>query len=135
MKTILNAIWLIFAGIPMAIGYGVAGVLLAMTIIGMPFAIASFRLASYALWPFGRTAIPNPNAGAGSAIGNLLWFLFAGWWLALAHLASAFFLAVTIIGIPLAIAELKMIPLALAPLGKIVVPTHAVSQTPTFVYA
>ncbi|MCL1801820.1 MAG: YccF domain-containing protein [Promicromonosporaceae bacterium] len=118
MKTLLNIIWFLLAGLPMAIGYFVAGLVLAVTIVGIPFAIAAFRLASYSLWPFGRTVVNSPVAGAGSAVGNLLWVLLAGWWLALAHLASAAALAVTIIGIPLAIAEVKLIPLALFPMGK-----------------
>ena len=126
MNTLLNIIWFFVAGLPMAIGYAVAGLLLALTVVGIPFAVAAFRLASYSLWPFGRTVVPQPQAGAGSALGNMLWLVLAGWWLALAHAVSALGLAATIIGIPLAIAELKLIPLALFPLGKQVVPTaHA----------
>ena len=123
MKTILNVIWFLLGGLPLALGYAFAGLLLSITIIGLPFGIAAFRLASYSLWPFGRTVVPQPNAGAGSGLGNVLWFLLAGWWLALIHATSALALAATIIGIPLAIAEIKLIPLALFPLGKTIVPT------------
>jgi uncharacterized membrane protein YccF (DUF307 family) len=92
-------------------------------IITIPFGIASFRMAGYALWPFGRTIVDRPNAGAMSTIGNVIWILVAGWWLAIGHLTTAAAQAVTIIGIPLAIANLKMIPVSLVPLGKQIVPT------------
>ena len=124
MKTLLNIIWFLLAGLPMAIGYAVAGLILAVTIVGIPFAIAAFRLAGYSLWPFGRTVVPTSTSGVMSGLGNVLWFLLAGWWLAVAHALSALALAVTIIGIPLAIAELKLIPLALFPLGKQIVPSR-----------
>jgi len=125
MKTILNIVWFFFAGLPLAIGYAIAGLLLAIPVITIPFSVAAFRLAGYSLWPFGRTVVPRPGAGAGSALGNILWFVLAGWWLALAHLISGIALAVTIVGIPLAIADFKMVPIALAPLGKAVVPTRS----------
>lgn len=121
MKTLLNLIWFFFAGIWLALGYVVAGILLAIPIITIPFSVASFRLAGYVLWPFGRTIVPRRDAGVGSALGNVLWVLLAGWWLALEHLLTGIALAVTIVGIPMAIANFKMIPAALAPLGKAVV--------------
>jgi len=124
MKTILNIVWFFFAGLPLAIGYAVAGLLLAIPVITIPFSVAAFRLAGYSLWPFGRTVVPRPGAGAGSALGNLLWLLLAGWWLALEHLVTGVLLAITIVGIPMAVANFKMIPVALAPLGKAVVPTR-----------
>ncbi|MFF9125862.1 YccF domain-containing protein [Streptomyces sp. NPDC014889] len=123
MKTILNLIWLVLSGFWLFLGYFLAGVLLCITIIGIPFGIAAFRIAVYALWPFGYTTVERRGAGAPSFIGNVLWLVLAGWWLALEHIAVAIALAVTIIGIPFAIANLKMIPVALFPLGREIVPT------------
>ncbi|MFI9603058.1 YccF domain-containing protein [Streptomyces sp. NPDC004069] len=124
MKTILNVIWLVLSGFWLFLGYFLAGVLLCITIIGIPFGIAAFRIAVYALWPFGYTTVERRGAGAPSLIGNVLWLILAGWWLALEHIAVAIALAVTIIGIPFAIANLKMIPVALFPLGREIVPTN-----------
>lgn len=121
LNVLLNIIWLILAGIPMALGYMLAGLICCILIITIPWGIASFRIANYVLWPFGRTVVQKPSAGAASAIGNVIWILVAGWWLAIAHLASALALFVTIIGIPLAIAELKIIPVTLTPLGREIV--------------
>ena len=87
--------------------------------------VASFRIANFAVWPFGRTYVDKPTAGVGSTIGNIIWFLLAGIWIAIAHIGTAIALAVTIIGLPLAWANLKMIPLALFPLGKQIVPESA----------
>lgn len=123
MKTLLNLIWLLFGGIWLALGYVLAGIICCVLIVTIPFGIASFRMASYALWPFGRTLVDHPRAGAWSAIGNVIWILVAGWWLALGHVTTAIAQAVTIVGIPLAIANLKMIPVSLVPLGKEIVPT------------
>ncbi|RNF94268.1 YccF domain-containing protein [Streptomyces botrytidirepellens] len=123
MKTILNIIWLVFSGFWMACGYVLAGLLLCITIIGIPFGIASFRIAGFALWPFGRTAVPRRDAGAASCVGNVLWLVLAGWWLALAHIVTGVLLCVTIIGIPLGIANFKLIPISLTPLGHDIVPT------------
>ncbi|WP_432044618.1 YccF domain-containing protein [Streptomyces asiaticus] len=123
MKTLLNLIWLVLSGVWMAILYLLAGVLLFVTIIGIPFAIASWRIAGFALWPFGRTAVPRRDAGAPSCVGNVLWLVLAGWWLALGHLLTGVALCVTIIGIPLGLANFKLIPISLAPLGHEVVPT------------
>ncbi|AQW52587.1 MULTISPECIES: YccF domain-containing protein [Streptomyces] len=123
MKTLLNLIWLIFAGVWMAILYVFAGVLLCLTIIGIPFALASWRIAGFALWPFGRTTVPRPGAGAASCVGNVLWLILAGWWLALGHLLTGVALCLTIIGIPLGLANFKLIPISLAPLGVDIVST------------
>jgi uncharacterized membrane protein YccF (DUF307 family) len=123
MKTILNLIWFVFAGIELAIAYAIAGLLLLIPIVTIPFALASFRIAGYALWPFGRTVVDRPTAGAPSVIGNVLWVLLAGWWLALGHLITSIPLFLSIIGIPLGWANLKMIPVSLMPLGKMVVRT------------
>ncbi|MCA1220649.1 YccF domain-containing protein [Streptomyces sp. 8L] len=123
MKTILNIIWLVLSGFWMFLGYLAAGVVLCITIIGIPFGVAAFRIGTYALWPFGRTAVDRRDAGAGSLVGNVLWVVLAGWWLALGHIFTGIALFVTIIGIPLALANFKLIPLSLMPLGKEIVPT------------
>ncbi|GAA2129818.1 YccF domain-containing protein [Kitasatospora kazusensis] len=120
---VLNVLWLILCGIWMAIGYAIAGIVCCVLIVTIPFGIASFRLAGYVLWPFGRTTVVRDDAGAPSCVGNVIWLVFAGWWLALGHIATAIALALTIIGIPFAWANLKMIPISLMPLGREVVPT------------
>ena len=125
MRLLLNLIWLVFGGLWLALAYVLAGVLLCIPIITIPWAVASFRIAGYTLWPFGRTIVAKPSAGVGSFLGTVVWFVLAGWWLALAHIVSAVALAVTIIGIPLALADLKLVPISLAPLGKDIVPTRA----------
>jgi uncharacterized membrane protein YccF (DUF307 family) len=122
VRTLLNVIWLLLCGIWMAIGYVLAGVICCVLIVTIPFGLASFRIADFALWPFGRELVKRPGAGAPSVIGNIIWIIFAGWWLALAHVVTAVTLAVTIIGIPLALANLKLIPVSLVPLGRMVVP-------------
>lgn len=121
MRTILNLIWLITGGIWLALGYLLFGLLACLLIVTIPVGIASFRMASYALWPFGRAVIPRPGAGVGSSFMNAVWFLVAGVWLALAHVTTALAQAVTILGIPLAIANLKMIPVTCFPFGKQIV--------------
>lgn len=122
MKTLFNIIWLVLAGLWMALGYLIAAVLLAITIIGLPFAKQSLKLGGYALWPFGRALIQSPTRHKGlSVIGNLLWFVLAGWWLALGHLLTGVALCLTIIGIPLGIADIKMAGAALVPFGRQVV--------------
>jgi uncharacterized membrane protein YccF (DUF307 family) len=121
MRTILNLIWLVLAGFWLAVGYVVAGLICCVLIITIPFGIASFRIAGYALWPFGRTVVDKPGAGAPSVLGNLIWLIVAGWWLALGHLVSGIALCVTIIGIPLGLANFKLIPISLLPLGKEIV--------------
>jgi uncharacterized membrane protein YccF (DUF307 family) len=117
VRVILNILWLVLCGFWMAIGYAIAGVICCILIITIPFGIASFRIANYALWPFGRTIERHPTAGVASTIGNVIWFIFAGLWLAIGHLLTGFALCVTIIGIPLGIASFKMIPISLTPLG------------------
>ncbi|MFI1797688.1 YccF domain-containing protein [Streptomyces sp. NPDC020379] len=123
MRFILNVIWLVLCGLWMAIGYVVAGLICCVLIITIPFGIASFRIAGFALWPFGRTTVERSDAGAGSLIGNVIWFVFAGWWLALGHIFTGIALCLTIIGIPLGIANFKLIPISLMPLGREIVPT------------
>jgi uncharacterized membrane protein YccF (DUF307 family) len=122
MKTLLNIIWLVLAGVWMALGYLIAAVLLAITIIGIPFAVQSLKLGGYALWPFGRALVQSPTRNKSlSLIGNVLWFVLAGWWLALGHLLTGIALCLTIIGIPLGIADIKMAGAALVPFGRQVV--------------
>jgi len=126
MKTVLNIIWLLFGGIWLALGYLLAGVVCCLLIITIPFGIASFRIAGYALWPFGRTVVDRGGrTSVLSTLGNVIWLLVAGIWIAIGHVLTAVAQAVTIIGIPLAIANLKMIPISLAPLGKEIVPTDS----------
>jgi uncharacterized membrane protein YccF (DUF307 family) len=125
VRLILNVLWLIFGGLLIALGYAIAGLICFILVVTIPFGVASFRMANYALWPFGRTLVPKPTAGVASVVGNVLWFIFAGWWLALGHLATAIAQAVTIIGIPLAIANVKLIPVSLFPLGHEIVETDA----------
>ena len=118
LRLILNVIWLLFGGLWMALGYLVAGVVACLLIVTIPFGIASFRIAAYALWPFGRHAVRRHDAGAGSTIGNVLWVVLFGWWLALGHIVTGIAMAITIIGIPLAIGSFKMVPLSFLPLGR-----------------
>lgn len=102
-------------------GYVFAGIICFILIITIPWGIASFRIANYALWPFGREAVAHPNAGVMSFIGNVIWFLAAGMWLAIGHVVTGLLLFLTIIGIPLGVASFKMVPISLAPLGKEIV--------------
>ena len=124
MKTLLNVLWLVLCGFWMAIGYVIAGVICCVLIVTIPFGLASFRIANYALWPFGREVVVRRDAGAASAIGNVIWFVFAGIWLAIGHAISGALLCLTIIGIPLGIASFKMIPISLLPLGREIVPSR-----------
>ena len=125
MRLILNVIWLVFGGLWLALGYLVAALVSFLLIITIPFGFASLRIASYALWPFGRTIVDKPSAGTGALIGNVIWVLLFGIWLAIGHLVSAVAMAVTIVGIPLALANLKLIPVSLMPLGKEIVPVDS----------
>jgi uncharacterized membrane protein YccF (DUF307 family) len=128
---VLNIIWLVLAGVWLALGYTIAAVLLAITIIGLPFAKQSIKLAGYALWPFGRTLVPSETRHKGlSVFGNILWFVLAGWWLALEHLFVGILLCLTIIGIPLGVASFKMAGAALVPFGKEVVVLNDLSRRP-----
>ncbi|MGW7818771.1 YccF domain-containing protein [Streptomyces puniciscabiei] len=118
---LLNILWLVFCGLWMAIGYLIAALICFVLIVTIPFGIASLRIAGFVLWPFGRTTVERPDAGAGSFIGNVIWVIFAGWWLALAHLITSIPLFLSIIGIPFGWANLKLIPISLMPLGREVV--------------
>lgn len=127
MRTLLNIIWLIFGGLWLALGYILAGVLACIFIITIPIGVASFRMAGYALWPFGRAVVPTyQGAGVVSGVANVIWFVIAGLWLAIGHISTAIAQAVTIVGIPLAIANLKMIPVTCFPFGKRIVPSDQV---------
>ncbi|GAA4954372.1 uncharacterized membrane protein YccF (DUF307 family) [Nonomuraea thailandensis] len=117
MRTILNVIWLVFAGIWLAMGYALAGVICCILIVTIPFGIASFRIAKYALWPFGRTVVRDPGAGVLSLVGNIIWFVVAGIWLAIGHVVTSIPLFISIIGIPMGVANIKLIPVSLLPLG------------------
>jgi uncharacterized membrane protein YccF (DUF307 family) len=121
MRFLLNVIWLVLCGIWMAIGYAVAGIVCCILIVTIPFGIASFRIAAYALWPFGRTVVRQPTAGFWSAIGNVIWVVVAGIWLAIGHVITGALMCLTIIGIPLGIASFKMVPISLLPLGRQIV--------------
>ncbi len=122
VRLLLNIIWLILAGFWLALGYALAGIVTVILIVTIPFGLQAFKLASYALWPFGRTVVRRHDAGAGSVLGNVIWVLLAGWWLALEHLVTGVLLALTIIGLPLAIANFKLIAIALVPFGREIVP-------------
>lgn len=122
MRLLLNLIWFLLGGLWLALVYLILGVVACVFIITIPWGIGAFRIAGYALWPFGRTIVVKPGAGVGSALGNLIWAVIAGVWIVLSHLITALAQAITIIGIPLALANLKMIPVTLRPLGKDVVP-------------
>ena len=122
MRLILNIIWFVLAGLWMAIAYAIAALICFVLIITIPFGIAALRIAVFALWPFGKTVVKRADAGAASGIGNLLWLVLCGWWLALGHLITGIALCLTIIGIPLGLANFKLIPISLLPLGREIVP-------------
>jgi uncharacterized membrane protein YccF (DUF307 family) len=131
MRVILNIIWLVLAGVWLALSYVIAAVLLAITIIGIPFAVQSFKLAGYALWPFGRVlARTSSHHSFLRAVGNILWFLLAGWWLALVHVIVGVLLCITIIGIPLGVGSFKMAGAALAPFGREIVKPDDLAEAP-----
>lgn len=121
MQLLLNLIWLIFGGLVMALGYAIAAIVMFILIITIPFGIAAFRIALFCLWPFGRTIIRRDDAGAASLIGNIIWFILAGWWLALGHLITGVLMCLTLIGIPLGLANFKLIPVSLTPFGREIV--------------
>lgn len=130
MSLLLNLVWIILGGAWMAVGWLIAAAIMAVTIVGLPWARAAFNIALYTLMPFGYRAVPRDvyngqediGTGALGFLGNVIWFVLAGWWLALAHLITAIGLAVTIIGLPFAWAHLKLAGIALWPVGKMIVP-------------
>lgn len=121
MRLLANLLWFLFAGLWLAIGYFAAGVVQCLTIIGLPFGIQSFKLALYVIWPFGRVVVSDPRSGGAlSTIGNILWIVLGGFWLALGHLLAGLLLCLTILGIPFGIACIRLAGLALVPFGKVV---------------
>ncbi|MGV0852000.1 YccF domain-containing protein [Mycolicibacterium phlei] len=122
MRLILNIIWLVFGGLWLALGYLLAALICFVLIITIPFGFAAARIALFALWPFGHTIVDKPGPRPGATVGNVIWVIFCGVWLAIGHITSAIAMAITIVGIPLALANLKMIPVSLMPLGKEIVP-------------
>ena len=121
MNTVLNVIWLVLSGFWLFLSYMLAGIICCILIVTIPFGIASFRIGFYALWPFGRRVVSRPDAGVCSFLGNVIWVIVAGIWIAIEHILSGIVLCITIIGIPLGIANFKMVPIALMPLGKEIV--------------
>ena len=121
MRFLLNVIWLVFGGFWLFLGYIFAGIVACIFIITIPAGVACFRIAAYVLWPFGKRVVPMSGAGSGSDLMNIVWFLIAGVWLAIGHILTAFAQASTIIGIPLAIANLTLIPITCFPFGKMVI--------------
>ncbi len=131
MQLILNLLWLLIAGVELAIAYVVAGLVFMVTIVGIPFGVQAFKLAGYALWPFGRVVVKTRGASAFGGIGNVAWIVLVGWWLALTHLVTGIVLCLTIIGIPLGIANFKMMELALMPFGRDIVDRNSLASIPT----
>jgi uncharacterized membrane protein YccF (DUF307 family) len=121
VRLLLNIIWFVLAGLWIAFGYTLAALICFILIVTIPFGIASLRIAVFALWPFGKTLVKRADAGLAAGIGNVIWFLLCGWWLAIAHLISGVLLCLTIIGIPLGLANLKLIPVSLFPMGREIV--------------
>jgi uncharacterized membrane protein YccF (DUF307 family) len=111
----------VFGGLVLALGYAIAALVMLILIVTIPFGIAAGRMALFCVWPFGRTLIRRHDAGVASTIGNVIWFILAGWWLALGHLITGVLMCVTIIGIPLGLANFKLIPVSLTPLGREIV--------------
>lgn len=118
MRTLLNVLWLLLGGIWLAAAYFVAGIIACLLIITIPVGLASFRMARYVLWPFGTLVVRKPNAGAGSAIMNFIWFITVGWLLVVMHLITALTQAVTIVGLANAVVSIMMIPVTAFPFGK-----------------
>jgi len=121
MRTLLNIIWLVLSGFWLFLGYAIAALVMFGRSHSQDQLAIDVAWGSYSLWPFGKTVVDKPNAGVWSVLGNIIWVILAGWWLAIAHVTSAIALAITIIGIPFAWANLKMVPVALLPLGKEIV--------------
>lgn len=128
MALILNILWLVFGGVFAALGWFIAALIMAITIIGIPWARAAFDNGVYTLWPFGAKPIARDRLYGGDigtgplgVLGNIVWFVLAGWWLALGHLFAAIGLAITIIGLPFAWAHLKLAGFSLWPIGRTIV--------------
>lgn len=126
---ILNLVWLILAGVELAVGYVIGGLVMMVTIVGIPFGLQAFKLAGFTLWPFGRAVVPE-DSGLFTTVGNVLWLLLVGWWLAAAHFVFGLLLFVTIIGIPMGIASFRMASLALWPFGRRIVDRSSLRRLP-----
>jgi uncharacterized membrane protein YccF (DUF307 family) len=130
---LLNVLWIVCGGLWMSVAWIVAAIVMAITIVGLPWTRAAFNIALYTLLPFGQKAVPraqysgSEDIGTGplGVLGNIIWLVLAGWWLALGHLITAFLLAITIIGVPFAWAHLKLAGIALWPIGKMIVPAES----------
>jgi len=131
MRLILNIVWLIFGGLWLALGYLLAALICFVLIVTIPFGFAALRIASYALWPFGRTIVDKPGTRPGALVGNVIWVVLFGIWLAIGHVVSAIAMAITIIGIPLALANLKLVPVSLFPLARKSCPSSRRAPSPT----
>jgi uncharacterized membrane protein YccF (DUF307 family) len=121
MRLLANIIWFVLAGLWLFIGYAFAALLCFILIVTIPFGVASLRIAFFGVWPFGRAVVPQPGKGLGSSLGNILWFILGGWWLALMHLITGVLLCLTIIGIPLGLANFKLINVSMRPFGREIV--------------
>jgi uncharacterized membrane protein YccF (DUF307 family) len=130
LRLLLNVLWIVTGGLWMALAWLLAAVIMAITIIGIPWTRSAFNIAVYAFLPFGHravsrdeyTGVEDLGTGPLGCLGNVIWLVLAGWWLALGHLVEAVLLGVTIIGLPFAWAHLKLAGLALWPIGKTIVP-------------
>lgn len=121
MRLLGNIIWFVLAGLWLFIAYAFAALLCFVFIITIPFGVASLRIALYGVWPFGRAVVPQAGKGIGSTLGNIIWFVIAGWWLTLVHVVSGVLLCLTIVGIPLGLANFKLITVGLRPFGREIV--------------
>ncbi|MFN5201615.1 MAG: YccF domain-containing protein [Gemmatimonas sp.] len=125
MIVLVNLLWFICGGFLAWLGWMLAGAALAITVVGLPWAFAAFRIAPFAAWPFGRTLVDARVVGEGRIVGtglaNVLWIIFAGFWLTLAHIVAGVSLCLTIIGIPFGLAHFKLAEVSWAPLGKRIV--------------
>lgn len=131
IKLIMNVIWLVLAGIELAVGYIIGGLVMMVTIIGIPFGVQAFKLAGFTLWPFGRAVVPDPDrSGLASGLGNVLWLILVGWWLAAAHFIFGLLMCLTLIGIPMGVASFRMAGLALTPFGRKIVDRASYGQLP-----
>lgn len=125
MRTLGNLIWFIFGGLWLAIGYAIVGIICFVLIVTIPFGIQAFKLAGFVVWPFGRVVVQRERVMSGWAIlGNVIWIIVAGIWMAIAHIVTGIVQCLTIIGIPLGLANFKLVPLAIAPFGREVVSIH-----------
>lgn len=130
LRVLLNLIWLLLAGIELALGYVIGGLVMMLTIVGIPFGIQAFKLAGFTLWPFGRAVMPDESSGFFTGLGNVLWLILVGWWLAAAHFVFGVLLCLTLIGIPMGIASFRMAGLALWPMGRRIVDLSSVGSLP-----